>query len=361
MNLIVGIDFSKLKFDTTLVFCEELTETKPRISNQFSNDLKGFKEFEKWVKKNADNAQHILFCGEQTGLYSINLCLFLYYSGYEMWLENAYQIKHSIGLQRVKTDKADSGFIAEYAMRHQDKKVVFVPSDSAIEDIRELFQFRNDLLAEKSKIQTRMNEKDDINAKTLAVKKYCGINIQSKDIFDYMSQSVEKIIKELDRQLERCEKKIDELINKNQEIKENYEIITSVKGVARMNAIALIVTTLNFNKFDFDSRKIACYYGIAPFGRYSGTSVRHSPHTSSMANRQLKALLTMAALTAKRYCPEIETYYNSRVARGKKPMVALNDTKNKLLHIIVAMVKNKTKYNPQYLIDKKNEHDNRLN
>lgn len=275
-----------------------------------------------------------------------------------MWLENPYQIKHSIGLQRIKTDKADSGFIAEYAMRHQDQKVIFAPSDPVIEDIRELFQFRNDLLVEKSKMQTRMKEKNDANAKLLEVRRYCRKRIEKKSVFDYMSRSVEKIIKEIDKQLTLCEKKINEFINANQEIKENYDIITSIKGVARLNAIALIVITLNFKKFDYDSRKIACYYGVAPFGRYSGTSVRYSPHTSSMANRQLKSLLTMAAMSAKRFCPVIEMYYESRIARGKKPMVALNDTKNKLLHIIVAMVKNKTKYNSQYLIDRKNEYNN---
>lgn len=360
MNLIVGIDFSKQKFDVTVIFCENLTETKPRVCNQFVNDLKGFKELAKWIKKNSENTQSILFCGENTGIYSTPLCLFLYYSGYDMWLENPYQIKHSIGLQRVKTDKADAGFIAEYAMRHLDKKEIFAPSDPTIEDMKELFQFRNDLLVEKSKLQIRMKEKNDANAKVLEIKKHCGEKIKKKDAFDYMNRSIDKIIKEIDNQLMRCEKKIDEFINADLEIKENYNIITSIKGVARMNAIALIVITLNFKKFDYDSRKIACYYGVAPFGRYSGTSVRHSPHTSSMANRQLKALLTMAAMSAKRYCPAIEMFYKSRIARGKKPMVALNDTKNKLLHIIVAMVKNKTKYNSQYLIERKNEYKNHI-
>lgn len=51
MNLIVGIDFSKQKFDVTAIFCEDLAEIKPRVCNQFVNELKGFKELEKWVKK----------------------------------------------------------------------------------------------------------------------------------------------------------------------------------------------------------------------------------------------------------------------------------------------------------------------
>lgn len=78
MNLIVGIDFSKQKFDVTAIFCEDLAEIKPRVCNQFVNELKGFKELEKWVKKNSGEAQSILFCGEKTGIYSTALSLFLF-------------------------------------------------------------------------------------------------------------------------------------------------------------------------------------------------------------------------------------------------------------------------------------------
>lgn len=61
MNLIVGIDFSKQKFDVTAIFCEDLTETKPRICNQFANDLKGFKELAKWVKKELrERSKHLV-------------------------------------------------------------------------------------------------------------------------------------------------------------------------------------------------------------------------------------------------------------------------------------------------------------
>ena len=37
------------------------------------------------------------------------------------------------------------------------------------------------------------------------------------------------------------------------------------------------------------------------------------------------------------------------VDKGKKPMVALDNVKNKMLTIITAMVKNECKYQPEYV------------
>lgn len=110
------------------------------------------------------------------------------------------------------------------------------------------------------------------------------------------------------------------------------------------------VYTDNFRKFNYDSRKIACYYGLAPFGRDSGTSVHTDPHVHYMANRQIKAMLTLAALAAINFNPLIASYYERLIKEGKKKQVALNNVKNKLVHIVTAMVKNKQVFNPIYRI-----------
>ena len=88
-----------------------------------------------------------------------------------------------------------------------------------------------------------------------------------------------------------------DLINSEEEIKNNYERITSIKGVAFVNALALIVYTENFTCFD-DPRKLACYAGVVPFQRTSGSSVKGNAKTSGFANKKLNTLLTQAARTA---------------------------------------------------------------
>ena len=109
-----------------------------------------------------------------------------------------------------------------------------------------------------------------------------------------------------------------------------------------------MVYTDNFCRFDFNSRKIACYYGVAPFGRQSGSSVNTPPHVSPFANKLIKALLTQAALASVNFCPQMAMYYHRLVKAGKRKPVAVNNVKNKLLHIITAMVRKGEKYNPNH-------------
>ena len=145
---------------------------------------------------------------------------------------------------------------------------------------------------------------------------------------------------EIDNAIKECDLMIDRIIESDAELKENYAIITSIKGVARQNGACLLIFTNNFRRFDLDARKIACYYGVAPFGKDSGTSIHSPAKTSHFANKLIKSLLGQAAHCAKKFNPEIREYYNRLIGRGKKPQVALNNVKNKLIRIIVGQSEN---------------------
>lgn len=335
-KVFIGIDFSKLKFDATVIRAEGIAESSARAHSSFQNDVKGYREFLRWVKSNSPGTDisEWLFCGEDTGLYSVPLSKHLYGKGYDIWIEDAYRIRHSIGIQRSKSDKADSANIAEYAMRHQDKAKMYVPLSPALEGLREIFLFRHKLVQEKCSLQTRTDEKREMLGK-------------SREL-SFMARKAGHLIAEIEKAIEECDKEMRRLIMEDEELKENFEIITSIKGVALQNATGLIVYTNNFRKFDFDARKIACYYGVAPFGKISGTSVKSQPHVSKLANRMLKSLLSEAAKCAIRFCDEIRDYYTRMIANGKKHGVAINNVRNKMIRIIVAMVRDKQKYNPCY-------------
>ena len=102
---------------------------------------KGYRQFFKWVKTDTDKSveNEWLFCGEDTGSWSLGLSKWLYGKGLDIWIENAYSIKHSSGIQRVKSDKADSSMIAEYAWRHQDKAVLFEPLSESLSNFVRCF------------------------------------------------------------------------------------------------------------------------------------------------------------------------------------------------------------------------------
>ena len=288
----------------------------------------------KWVKAKAGSTteQEWLFCGEDTGSCSLGLSKWLYGKGLDIWIENAYNIKHSSGIQRVKTDRADASMIAEYAWRHQDKAMLFEPLSESLTQLREVFLYRHKLVQQRVAMEVRKQDKE---------------TAQSSKAISFINRKSKHLITEIDKTIKECDTMIDRIIDADTELKENYSIITSVKGVARQNGACLLIFTNNFKRFDMDARKIACYYGVAPFGKDSGSSIHTPAKTSHFANKLIKSLLGQAAQIAKIFNPEIKDYYQSLIKRGKKHSVALNNVKNKLLRIIVALVKKKVKYDPE--------------
>ena len=325
-KIFIGIDFSKEKFDARA----------ERQHEVFDNKVSGFRRLLRWVKSVVDEQDTglWLFCGENTGGYSRALCNYLYGSGYDMWLENALSIKRSSALQRTKSDKADAGIIAEYAMRNYDQMRLYKPLEKNLERLREVFLYRHNLVKLRASMMTRKGEKK--------------LTQEKSDISRFMAMSSKHLISEFNKKIAECDMRIKKIICEDKDLHRNFEIITSMPGVGTQNAACLMVYTDNFSRFDYDSRKIACYYGVAPFGRQSGTSVNTPPHVSPFANKLIKALLTQAALASINFCPQMAAYYHRLVKAGKKKPVAVNNVKNKLLHIITAMVRNGDMYNPDH-------------
>ena len=253
-----------------------------------------------------------------------------------MWLENAKSIKDASGIRRLKSDRTDANMIAEYAMRNNDKAIVYEPLSESLSQLRELFLYRQMVVRHRCSFQVRRGEK--------------RLNMEKSPVKTMISQSGRHIVTELNKEIEKIDKRIAELIDSDDELAQVFNIVTSIPGIGTQNAVCLMVYTDNFRRFNFDSRKIACYYGIAPFGRDSGTSVHTDPHVHYMANRQIKAMLSQAALSAARFNPVIASYYSRLIAKGKKRQIVLNNVKNKLVHIVTAMVRNKQLFDKDYKI-----------
>ena len=337
-KLFIGIDFSKEKIDVAVISADGLTETAGRVFNEFKSTTTGYRQLERWVRQNSNGLDPSLwlFCGENTGDYSKGLSNFLFGMGYDIWLENAKCIKDSSGIRRLKSDRADAAMIAEYAMRNHDKAVMYKPLSESLTQLRELFLYRQMLVRHRSGFIVRRGEK--------------RLTMEKSPAKTAISQSQKHVVTELSREVDKVDERIRKLIDSDKGLSAVYEIVTTMPGIGTQNAVCLMVYTDNFNKFNFNARKIACYYGVAPFGKDSGTSVHSDPHVHYMANRMIKALITQAALAAVRYNPVLSTYYTRLIGRGKKKPVAINNVKNKLIHLLTAMVKNRTTFNPNYKI-----------
>jgi len=126
------------------------------------------------------------------------------------------------------------------------------------------------------------------------------------------------------------------------EIKRNYDLVGSVKGIGFINAVNTIVYTNNFKAFE-TPRRYACYIGVAPFDYTSGTSVKGKTQVSKICRTQQKAELSMAARSAIVHDPGLRRYYLRKMKEkggGKDAHgVVLNAVKFKLILRMFAVVR----------------------
>ena len=325
IKFFAGIDISKKTFDVTI-------SNSAKSYRKFNNNQRGCKQFLKWLKKLGLELDTILVCMENTGIYHRLLASYLTSEEVFTWVENASQIKWSMGIQRGKNDKVDSSRIMSYAKRHLDK------AKSYVEKGKDLLQIA-DLLG----VRRRM--KDCLKSLKVPIKelKEAGLIAQSEDL----EKSTRKSIKVLEEELKKVENSIKEVIKNNENLNEMYKYATSVKSVGFVAASYLLVYTNGFTKFE-SAKQIASYSGIAPFEYSSGTSVKGRTRVHHMANKRLKTILHMCAISAIANNEEMKVYFKRKVDEGKNKMLVINAIRNKVLARIFSCVKNKRIYEPFY-------------
>ncbi len=328
--LFIGIDFSKSKFDVSLI---ERAEQNSYVQASFANEEQGYKELLKWIgKQTRIKHEDWRFCGEHTGLYSRGLSNYLVKKGFFIWLENPLQIKQCSGMKRMKNDLFDSLVIAQYACRYTDKAVAYKPAEKEIETLQLLVAYRSRLI--KSKVSLEVSAKE--------MRRVIKRDATARFIYESSMREIERIKK----QISGIEQKMHETIM-NSSLKENYLLINSIKGVGMQTAIVLIIHTNNFVGFD-NARQIASYCGCAPFPNQSGT-IDKGNHISRLANKELKVLLSQCALCAMMHNKELSAYAERKIAAGKPKRVVINNVRNKLIQRIVAVVNSKIPYREDYL------------
>lgn len=320
----VGCDVSK----ATLNFSVR-NRTEILNDDQIENSVKAIRKFlERLRKLKGFHAKAVLFCLEHTGLYNNHLLKVLQQAKMDVAIVPAAEIKLSVGLQRGKDDIVDARRISEYAMRFEDKLNLWSPPRMIIQELQALTTLKERLIKTKVQLETPLGE---------------GGNFMDEEIFNELVQCNASAIEGVKKSIAEVEAKINALIDKDDDLRQKKERITSIPGVGDTTAIDVIIETNEFKDFD-DPRKFACYAGVAPFHRTSGSSVRGRPRVSHMANKRMKTLFHLCAMSAIRYNQSIKAYYHRKVEQGKNKMSVINAVRNKIIHIIFALEKNQTMY-----------------
>lgn len=325
-----GIDISKKTFDAALIF----PETAAVIHKCFSQTPEGFLSFNKWLLSHEVSIKETLICMEHTGLYTNGIIDYLVNLKANLWVEMAIKIKRSMGLQRGTNDKESAITIAEYSMRFSDRARLWKPVDTKLSKLKNLIVQRDRMVNALKQLIVPIEEM-----------KSCNATKEAKEL----ERLQQPAIKGLNKTKEKIEATIQAYIKGDEEINKSIQLICSIKGVGLQTAISLYVYTKGFIMFE-NAKQLACYCGVVPFSKSSGTSVRFKPGVSPFANRKLKGLLHLCAMSAMRWDEELKAYYERKVLEGKNKMSVINAIRNKLILRIFAVLRDKREYVENYQV-----------
>lgn len=327
----VGIDISKTWFDAAVIKADHPDQS---MHSQFSQTLEGFKKMLTWLQQqdvSLDN--ETLFCMEYTGIYNTGLVNFLVEQKAQVWVEMPLRIKRSAGFERGSDDKTSAIKIAGYAFRYRDKMQLWRPVDSSIEKIKNLIAQRDRVINAITQLTVPVNE---LSA--------CGCTKDAKEL--------EKLQRSPLKALQKTKQAIEQLIVKTAqqdvEIIKKVQQVQSINGIGPVTAVALLAYTKGFTTFS-NAKELACYCGVVPFAKRSGTSIRFKPTVSPHANKKLKRLLHLCALSAIKNDKEMQAYFERKVAEGKNKMSVINAVRNKLVHRVFAVIRDDRFYEENYV------------
>jgi transposase len=330
----IGIDVSKPHFDASLMVVTDHVKQAIQTAN-FENTVAGMKAFEKWLRLHkVTMGEHSLVVIENTGIYHRLIWSFCGKKHLPIHIGNAAHIKWSFGIARGKNDKIDSMRLCSYACRESDTLKATPALDAKLLHLKDFISARTRLLKQMTGIKVSVNELEGVNDKS-----HQKIMVQSlRSAVDGMAKSIRNI-----------EEQIKKVVAENEAFKRNYDLLVSIPGIGHVTAVYLIGCTANFAG-NPSGKQLACYAGVAPFEHSSGISIKGRTRVHRMANKDLKKLLHMCALSVIQYSMEFKNYYHRKKDEGKHSMSILNAVRNKIALRVAAVIKSQKPYKNNYNI-----------
>lgn len=254
---------------------------------------------------------------EATGGFETVVVASLVAAGLPVVVVNPAQVRaFAIALgQRAKTDPIDAQVIAHFA--EATKPQVRELPDAATLALADLVARRRQII--QMIVAERAREK---RASARARK------------------SIVRLLKTLQSELSALDADIDESVRGSAIWREKEDLLASVPGVGPTIARTMLAEMPELGSLD--RRQIAALAGLAPFTRQSGKWRGKSFISGGRAS--VRAILFMGAMTAMRWNPALRTFHQRLRSAGKPKMVALIAVARKLLTILNAILRDKTKW-----------------
>jgi transposase len=159
----------------------------------------------------------------------------------------------------------------------------------------------------------------------------------------FARQTLEKLARQVHDRVKRVDKKIERLIDFDDNLSGRCDLLMSVPGIGKTTAATLAAQLPELGKAD--RQQICALVGLAPYNRDSG---QWSGKRSIFGGRgAIRSVLYMATITAIRCNPVISRFAERLQKAGKLPKVVITACMRKLLTILNAMARDGRTWSPR--------------
>jgi transposase len=303
--IFIGIDVSKAKLDIAI--------HPSGKSESVSNDEAGIKA---WIKRIGGIRPTLIVLEATGGLERPVMCAL---AGAELPIVavNPRQVRDFAKAtgQLAKTDRIDAKVLAHFA--EAVRPCVRPLPDQVTLELRALIARRRQI------IEMMVAERNRLAAASKAVGKRIAAHIRW-----------------LETELDRADKDLDQSIRQSPIWQKNEDLLRSVPGIGPVISRTLLAELPELGRLN--RKQLAALVGVAPLNHDSGTFRGRRGIWGGRAT--VRAVLYMAALVASRRNSVIRDFYKRLRLKGKAPKVTLVACMHKLLTIINAMIKHKTRW-----------------
>ena len=220
--------------------------------------------------------------------------------------------------QLAKTDKLDAKVLAHFAAAVRPA-------------VRNLRSEEEEQLAA---LLTRRRQIIDM----LTVEKNRLVTVRAK-----MRSDIQAHIQWLSSSLKELDQEIEDFIESTPAWKDKDALLQSVPGVGPVTSATMLGMLPELGLLN--RQEIAALVGVAPVNKDSGK--KHGRRRVYGGRADVRSVLYMAALAAKKFNPVIRKFYERLIQQGKEKKVALTACMRKLLVILNAMMHSNQPWRPQ--------------
>ena len=342
LKQVLGIDVSQKELVVTLGKKDEELSINLYAKRVFKNNESGFKALLKWVKRLTEDQVKVQFVMEATGVYHEKFAYFLDENSQNVCIILPNKISNFMRTLENKTitDSTCADAIAQFGLE------------------RKLENWSRPNKTYK-KLQQLTRERDQIVDERVAVKNQLHAEETEAEPNSNTIKRLKSRIKFLNKQEAEIKAELESVINKNEEVKQEVDKLSTIPGVGRLTATIVLAETNGFELIR-NKKQLVSYAGLDVREKLSGTSVKGKPRISKKGNKKLRRAMHMPSLKAVKNIQIYKELYIRLVSKSGIKMKGLVAVQRKLLELMYVLYKNKTTFQPDYEIQKRAQSQQKL-